>query len=176
VKILDEWYGSPFPGGQAPYAQTDYAGNSADRGNNWLGDENAPWHNEGDGPVFFQDNGSYKMKATMASVADGTSNVIMVGEKALDAASCATSACGDDNEGYTAGWDGDTMRHTGFEPQNDARRRGTGTGDSRFGSAHPGALNILLVDGSVQSITYTIDLRTWRRMGHRDDGQVVQFQ
>jgi prepilin-type processing-associated H-X9-DG protein len=111
----------------------------------------------------------------MANVSDGTSNVILIAEKALDP-NCITGWCGDDNEGYTAGWDGDTMRHTGFQPVPDSSRRGTGSGDNRFGSAHPGALNVLMTDGSVHAISYTINLLTWRCLGHRDDGNPAQWQ
>jgi prepilin-type processing-associated H-X9-DG protein len=113
--------------------------------------------------------------ADMALCLDGTSNVILVGEKAFDSANCVGNMCSDDNEGYTAGWDWDTMRHTGFEPQSDAQRSGTWLGDSRFGSAHPGGVNVLLVDGPVRLVQYTIDLWVWRRIGHRDDGKPVQF-
>ncbi|MBU3737182.1 MAG: cell division protein FtsZ, partial [Methylobacterium sp.] len=44
----------------------------------------------------------------MQPVRDGTTKCILISEKALDADSCATAFCGDDNEGYTAGWDHDT--------------------------------------------------------------------
>jgi len=179
VKSSGEWYGSPFPGGNAPYAQTDYAGNSIDTGDNWLGGEGAPWHNEGDGPIFRVDgdqaNLDLRKVATFASVRDGTTNVILLGEKALDNDHCKANMCGDDNEGYTAGWDHDTMRHTGFVPQNDADRSGTWTGDGRFGAAHPTVVNVVLCDGSVRGIAYTINETIWRRMGHRDDGKMVEY-
>ena len=176
VKRLGEWYPS-FPGGDRDFAMTDYAGSCSDRGDLWLGGEGAPWHNEGDGMIFYtgDHNGTQlKMTANLALCRDGTSNVVLVGEKAWDP-NCLSNSCGDDNEGYTAGWDGDTMRHSGFEPQADSKRLGTGGGDSRFGSAHPGAVNMLMCDGSVQAISFTIDLTIWRRLGHRDDGKPVEF-
>jgi prepilin-type processing-associated H-X9-DG protein len=176
--MFGEWYPG-FPGGTAPFGQTDYAGNSADRGDNWLGGEGAPWHSEGDGMIFYNDlndgDPARHRTAEVSMCLDGTSNVILVAEKALDAKNCVRNACGDDNEGYTAGWDGDTMRHTGFHPQTDDERKDTWSGDSRFGSGHPGSLNVLMVDGSVHKISFTIDLTTWRRLGHRDDGKTVSF-
>lgn len=175
-KKAGEWY-PDFPDGDRDFAQTDYAGNSYDRGDNWLGGEGAPTHSEGDGMIFYtgsHDDRELEWTANMAMCRDGTSNVFLIGEKAWDP-NCLTNTCGDDNEGYTAGWDPDTMRHTGFEPQPDSARLRTGSGDSRFGSAHPGIVNMLMVDGSVQAISQTIDLTTWRRLGHRDDGKPVSF-
>jgi prepilin-type N-terminal cleavage/methylation domain-containing protein len=178
-KTADDWYsgynsGWPSLTGQK-FAQTDYAGNSADRGDNWLGGEGAPWHTEGDGAILFtgwDNNRRLSTTCNMAMCKDGTTNVLLVAEKAFDPA-CVTNMCGDDNEGWTAGWDGDTMRHTGFEPVSDSSRQGTGSGDSRFGSAHPGGLNVLLGDASVRFVSFTINLTTWRRLGHRDDGKVL---
>jgi prepilin-type N-terminal cleavage/methylation domain-containing protein/prepilin-type processing-associated H-X9-DG protein len=177
VKTSGEWYGSPFPGGNAPFAQTDYAANSFDRGDNWLGGEGAPSHPEGDGPIMWV-NGDQPVDlrkvATFGSVRDGTTNVILYAEKALDNDNCKANMCTDDNEGYTAGWDWDTMRHTGFVPQSDADRSGTWFGDSRFGAAHPSTVNVLMCDGSVKGVGYNINETIWRRMGHRDDGKMVE--
>jgi hypothetical protein len=101
--------------------------------------------------------------------------VVLLGEKALDNDNCKGNMCGDDNEGYTAGWDHDTMRHTGFVPQSDGDRSGTWYGDGRFGAAHPSVINIVLCDGSVRTINYNINELIWRRMGHRDDGKRVEY-
>lgn len=40
-------------------------------------------------------------------------------------------------------------------------------------SYHTGIVNSLLMDGSVRSISETIDLQTWRRLGQRNDGMPV---
>ena len=168
--------GESIPSGNRRYGQTDYAGNSSDTGDNWLGGEGAPWHSEGDG-LFLIVNTSRMRAGTFADARDGTSNVLLAAEKALNAASCvATDAnCGDDNEGYSAGWDGDTMRHTGFQPRTDADSRRYGDGGGLFGSGHPGGLNILLGDASGRTIPFSINETVWRRMGHRDDGRPIQW-
>ena len=171
-----EWGYSPaLPSGDRKYAMTDYAGNSLDRGNNWLGDEGAPWHDEGDGPIFRTNTSSQRRSGTFADVQDGTSNVLLVGEKALDSANCVQDYCGDDNEGWTAGWDHDTMRHTGFRPLSDAEIKGWWHGDGRFGSGHPGGINILLTDGSCRLIPFMVDEWVWRHLGHRDDGRPINW-
>ncbi len=169
AKRLGEWYPG-FPGGTRSFGQTDYAGNSLDTGDNWLGSEGAPWHNEGDGPIFKVDV-NRRRNSSMADVKDGTTNVILCAEKGFDIDCAALDAnCGNDNEGYTAGWDHDTMRHTGFVPEPDSKNPSRG---DIFGSAHPGGLNVLLTDGSVRSVAFTVDVWVWRHLGHRDDGKPV---
>jgi len=176
--LNDTWQsGEAIPSGSRKYGQTDYAGNSLDTGDNWLGGEGAPWHNEGDGPILRVNRSSLRRSGTFSDVRDGTSNVLLAGDKALNAAACvATDAwCGDDNEGYSAGWDHDTMRHTGFVPRTDQESRQNGDGGGLFGSGHPGGTNILLTDGSGRTIPFSINENVWRRMGHRDDGRPIQF-
>ncbi len=158
------------------YGMTDYAGNSLDRGDNWLGDEKAPWHTEGDGPIFYiTESSSRRIAGGFEKVRDGTTNVLFAAEKSLSP-NCALSDawCADDNEGYTAGWDHDTMRHTGFVPITDTQRQ-MGGRDDIFGSAHPGGVNILLTDASCRTIPFTINLWVWRHLGHRDDGKPLEL-
>jgi hypothetical protein len=42
-----------------------------------------------------------------------------------------------------------------------------------FGSWHPGICQFAMCDGSVHSISNDIDLETYRRLGIRDDGEVI---
>jgi prepilin-type N-terminal cleavage/methylation domain-containing protein len=176
-KELNEWYPS-FPPARQKFAQTDYAGNSYDRADNWLGEEGARWHVEGTGPIFYTgmvDGVRLNRAGTIAHVRDGTSNVLLVAEKAFDSVSCLSETCTDDSGGYTSGHDANTMRHTGYPPQSDTERAGTRWGDYRFGSAHVGVLNLALTDGSIRSVSYSVDPLMWRRLGHRDDGKPVNL-
>jgi len=171
--------GESIPSGSRKYGQTDYAAANWDRGDNWLGGEGAPWHSEGTGMCFFVDRGTpgFRRTATLADARDGTSNVLWGAEKALNAARCVATSenCGDDNEGYSAGWDGDTIRYTSFVPLTDLEAKNIGHGDTRFGSGHPGGVNLLLCDGSGRTVPFSIDLTIWRRLGHRDDGRPIQW-
>ncbi len=103
-------------------------------------------------------------------ILDGASNTLLVGEKRL-----ATGLLGlyqqDDNEGYTAGWDHDTIRRTDIPPAPDPR--GAGYGEDRFGSSHHGAFEVVLADGSVRSISYSVNAAVFRALGGIKDGQSI---
>ena len=60
---------------------------------------------------------------------DGLSNTLLVGEKKL-ALQYLGQYPADDNEGYTAGWNHDTMRYTTLQPRID---HATIWGEDRFG-------------------------------------------
>lgn len=101
---------------------------------------------------------------------DGTSQTLLVGEKRINLTFLGTPQ-DDDNEGYTAGWNTDTMRSTEKEPLPDFN--GLGDGDDRFGATHPGLFLIALADGSSRTVTYSIDPEVFRQLGDIDDGAVL---
>ncbi|MBL8814910.1 MAG: DUF1559 domain-containing protein [Planctomyces sp.] len=103
-------------------------------------------------------------------ITDGTSNTLMIGEKRLNRAFLGSEQ-EDDNEGYTAGWNSDTMRSTQKTPLPDFN--GLGDGDDRFGSSHPGVFISVLADGSTRPISYSVDSRVFENIGNINDGQVV---
>ena len=84
------------------------------------------------------------------------------------------AACGrkapDDNQGYTAGWNYDTIRKTTRPPAPDYSAP-FGDGGGIFGSSHPAGVNALLADGSVRAISFTISKRTFSLLGSETDGQ-----
>ena len=86
-----------------------------------------------------------------------------------------------DNLGWTDGWDPDTTRSTGYTPRNDAAvpaRGEPGYDDTlpySFGGAHPGRMNVLMGDGSVQGVLLSIDRDVWNYLGDRRDGQAASL-
>ena len=106
----------------------------------------------------------------MRDVSDGASKTMIVGEKRLNVALLGTVQS-DDNEGYTAGWDEDTVRATDVPPEPDFR--GDGNGRDLFGSSHPQTFNAVLVDGSVHGLGYGIDPEVFRRLGNIADGKPI---
>ncbi len=98
-------------------------------------------------------------------IRDGTSNTYMVGEKKHGDHQIGSNP-GDDNEGWTCGWDHDVIRRHDRRPMPNRNE----SGFHRFGSSHPGGVNFLFGDGAVHIVPYTIDLEVFARMGHRADG------
>jgi prepilin-type processing-associated H-X9-DG protein len=82
--------------------------------------------------------------------------------------------CSDNNSIYQ-GFDWDVIRWANsktslrhdYTPRPDSFRD---TGCTvRFGSAHSGVFNTVFCDGSVQAISFEIDLREWELMARRND-------
>ncbi|MCC9606073.1 DUF1559 domain-containing protein [Blastopirellula sp. JC732] len=113
----------------------------------------------------------FRQDIGMHSITDGTSNTIMCGDKRLNITKLFTYQ-GDDNEGYTSGWDHDTVRYTNRIPLPDPK---INDGEQRFGSSHIGGFNAALADGSVRNIAYQIDLTTFTNLGNVHDGQVIDL-
>ena len=78
----------------------------------------------------------------------------------------------DDNEGYSAGWDEDTLRRSDLPPAADVHAT-SGDGGEKFGSSHSGTFHSVLADGSVQSISFSIDAAVFSYLGNIKDGQAI---
>jgi len=159
------WYG---PSGTYSHGQTDYAAANVDG-------------NSGVIVKMDESNGTpLTVISGLESVVDGTSNVLMYGEKRL-ALYDLPNYPGDDNEGYTAGWDCDTMRGAGDALANPVTvraplpdRKAWGDGECRFGSSHPAGFNMCLADASVRFIPYNVDAILFARLCCRMDGVSIQ--
>ncbi len=108
-----------------------------------------------------------------ADVSDGTSNTYFAGEKALSPDHYFDGwGYGDDDTMYT-GDNYDVLRGT----NNPACPLLIDTPGSdpyvSFGSAHATSCNMLLCDGSVQQISYSIEAEVHRCLGNRKDGVAI---
>jgi prepilin-type processing-associated H-X9-DG protein len=153
-------------------AQTDYVGS---RGN---------VNNGSNGPVTQSRTASIP-KVRMEMVTDGTSNTIFVGEacQAFRWYRSATPTPERDwhRGGYVVGWASGSNAHWwnrsgAFWPLKDFDATTTSSlilVMRSYGSAHPGGINVVLGDGSVRSIMYTINPTTFVNLAVRDDGNTL---
>ncbi|MDO4569925.1 MAG: DUF1559 domain-containing protein [Planctomycetia bacterium] len=104
-------------------------------------------------------------RVELGEIRDGTSNTYLIGEK-FNNADLYESSCSSDDNGVYAGADPDNSR-VALQPLQD--RAGYETFSQRFGSAHSGSFGLVMCDGSVQRISYSIDLETHKNLANRSD-------
>jgi prepilin-type N-terminal cleavage/methylation domain-containing protein/prepilin-type processing-associated H-X9-DG protein len=177
VVVANCWYKYPNAGRSYGHAKNDYAAGSL----NWsitFADGRTVSVTGGVGPVVYNNpddtEGYTKYKGVIGwtEIRDGTSNTLLLSEKRMNLAKMGTMQA-NDNEGYTCGWNHDTVRYTDRVPQPDFYHESNY--DDSFGSSHPGGLNVLLCDGSVRFVSYSVDLEQWKRLGHRQDALPLQL-
>ncbi|HYT94912.1 MAG TPA: DUF1559 domain-containing protein [Gemmataceae bacterium] len=148
-------YISQGRGDLVTHALCDYAANNLD-----------------DGSGAIQANG-FGPPLGIINITDGTSTTLLVAEKRLNLYYLGQVPRADDNEGYSAGNDWDTMRNANHPPAPDTRAPTGENGFGGFGSSHRGGLNIVFADGSVRHVAFSIDPTIFARLGTRADGQPV---
>jgi prepilin-type N-terminal cleavage/methylation domain-containing protein/prepilin-type processing-associated H-X9-DG protein len=162
--------------------------------------KNTVWSNTNDKKNFPEQYQTgviyYRSEVSGKKIPDGTSSTYLIGEKFLtperyEAASADPPGYGD-NQGAYVGfeWDnerrawapkfaGDTagLPNSGIDENCFIPRQDTIGVDCpnvfAFGSAHAGAMNMAMCDGSVQAISYDIDPLTHRYRANRLDGEVA---
>lgn len=116
----------------------------------------------------------------IATIADGTSNTLMIGEKRLKLGLLGQTY--DDNEPYVApGWDSEIFRRgsTSFPLLPDIKATDPNpdsdplAGRNEFGGSHIGGMNAGLVDGSVRVIRFGCNATTFQRLNSINDGLTV---
>jgi len=155
-------------------ARTDYAACAGDKAPDFSGGKGRGPKSfaQADSPAYVWRDSSMKgmvfrrSRITLADIRGGQSNKYLVGEKYLARASYFTGKPVDDDQNMLVGFDVDTLRTTdpSYPPMSD--EPSTSSSHS-FGSAHPVAFNMALADGSVQSVSYSIDREVHRVCGHR---------
>ena len=175
-------HGWNFKDGTPSAARSDYAANAGPRIDG-IGSAAPSTLENGDSdnpspawfdPTYYQFWGIcyQRSEVTMADVRDGSSNTYMVGEKYLDPDRYYDGKDPTDNETMYGGDDPDGLRHTREADVPMQDRPGYGYRWS-FGSAHPGGCNMAFCDGSVHTISYSIDPLVHMYLGDRRDRQVV---
>jgi hypothetical protein len=109
-----------------------------------------------------------------AWIRDGTSNTILLGEKAFDLAHADDWRAGDPQNPYI-GHDPDVFRFAGPTYPLSKDKPG-GPGFWVFGGPHDAGCIFAFADGRVQALPWTVDLQTLGYLAHRSDGQVVRTE
>jgi prepilin-type N-terminal cleavage/methylation domain-containing protein len=170
-------------------ARSDYAINGGDYAQRWYDQHSPPDLATGDDPNFvWKDDMSkqtgicyQRSQVRMSQITDGTGNTFLIGEKFIDSNHYTDGKDKGDAESMYCGDYDDLIRWTGRSgtpgtladnnlPRQDRFTPSTGTEVQWFGSAHPCTLNMSFCDGSVRSISYSIDAEVYRRLGNRKDG------
>jgi prepilin-type N-terminal cleavage/methylation domain-containing protein/prepilin-type processing-associated H-X9-DG protein len=174
----------------ATLARSDYAasaGGTDDATYCWFGPNSyansdaMPDDQFGFKPIHVSDRGVIfcRSQCRLADITDGASNTFLAGEKQVDPDHYSDGMDLGDDQGWNLGFDDDINRFTS-----------TGTSSSIaylpplpdrqgpsfyyfFGGAHPDNLNMAMCDGSVHTINYSIDGETFRRLGDRADGLLI---
>lgn len=113
----------------------------------------------------------------MSDVMDGLSNTAIVGEKQLH--QTVQGSAGGDNEAWNnSGWDQDHERFGYTLPQPDSMHPTSASPtfwSERFGGPHTGVVLMVLGDGSVRPVNYTISAANWLNFCLINDGNVVNL-
>jgi len=107
-------------------------------------------------------------------VPDGMATTLLAGERRLWPEAYSSSYCEND-QGWTVGFDWDTVRWTASQPQPDYTiPPGFNPGcQGIFGSAHPAGFGAVFCDGAVRTFRYDVNLNVFRALGSRNAGDIV---
>jgi prepilin-type processing-associated H-X9-DG protein len=114
---------------------------------------------------------------SVRDVSDGTTTTFLLGEKYVQPECYYIGCDGGDNQPMFLGFDVDCVRFSAFSATQVFPPMQDTPGLSyfyAFGSAHPGGSNYAMVDGSVTTIAYDVDMPVFHRLCNRRDGEPVE--
>src|SRR5262249_11179630 len=114
-------------------------------------------------------------------IADGTTNTLLSGEKAMDIALYNTGTWWYDEPALSGGTGGTSRPGTGLfpdvilAPEEHTGREYFTQGRGAWGSRHPGVVQFVLCAGSVRGIPFSTPADVMRRLLDHKDGEVVDL-
>lgn len=127
-------------------------------------------------PDVSQANGLsfWRSELTAADIRDGMSNTYLIGEKYLNADLYLTCNAPGDSQCALNGHDEDNARYCGTSYP--LRRDTPGLSQEQsFGGAHPAGCQFALADGSVRSISFSIDPALHGKLSNRRDRETIDW-
>lgn len=113
-------------------------------------------------------------------VLDGLSNTIAIGEKAIHYSNYRDGLSLGDDQSPFSGDDADNRRWVVQPPRGDRTAERIEPGEIEtiqlFGGPHVGRCQFAFCDGSVRSVSTSIQASTFRDLGNRADGRTVGFE
>jgi hypothetical protein len=130
-----------------------------------------------DGPIvpIASFSGSYRTVAP-DTIRNGSTNVLLVAEKYIDKLIDQSSSDCNDDQGWTDGFDNDTIGYgtggnsTATAPLPDGTASTCGF---FFGGIHPTSIQCVLCDGSVRAVSYQVNATQWMYFCSTNNGEVV---
>jgi prepilin-type N-terminal cleavage/methylation domain-containing protein len=125
-----------------------------------------------DGPIQYQGSGVY---VTPETIINGTSNVLLIGEKFVTFPLAGAGSDCDDDQGWTDGWDNDMIGFSStwpYVPLPDGPGNDCG---NIWGSRHPAGIEAAFCDGSVKLIPYSVPTSFLSAACSINNGQVVPW-
>jgi hypothetical protein len=113
-------------------------------------------------------NNNWRGRTRMASILDGTTNTLLVGEKHVREDEFGLRTRGDGSI-YNGDWAASWSR-LGNRP---IARSPSDPYNIQFGSYHPGVCQFGLCDGSVRGVTTSISVTVMSRLANRQDGEPI---
>lgn len=122
-------------------------------------------------------------KLNLRGIIDGHSSTVLLGERRVNLAFLDTTLDRHDNEScMEPGYDGEVIRWAtrsgkaiGVAPDLNDPSLNPGLPHKYFGSSHDTGMNTVFVDGSLRTVSYSIDPVIFRQACVRDDGRNGDF-
>ncbi|MDO4574202.1 MAG: DUF1559 domain-containing protein [Planctomycetia bacterium] len=159
--------------------KNDYAGNTGDTYNVWYGNYSTirSGYNTDRTPGTYETGTIYPRSfVSLSEIRDGTSNTYLIGEKYLRADKYTDGTEDGDDHSAWMGADNDRLRKCYYNASGQYRPLQDRVGLSNtlvFGSAHAGSFGMVLCDGSVHRVGYSIDALVHSYLGKKADGKVA---
>jgi prepilin-type N-terminal cleavage/methylation domain-containing protein len=175
----------PWSISSIPIAMNDYAGNG---GSSLEDSDYSGIYGDGRDGVIIDSSPALGVPfVRLKNITDGTSKTLLIGEKKMNVSWCTLEPQADDNGGYVAGFQDDTVRFGAITspwgpitPNHDIQGDRYGVipfipHTFEFGSSHPGVCQFVLCDGSVQALGFTINATAFQYWAVRNDNLSMQL-